>query len=138
MLLAHPGGPFFANKDVGAWGIPKGAVEEGEEIFDAALREFEEETGLKPQGDFIELGSIGGEAITKSKKTIHIWAFEGNCDPATLVSDTFEMEWPPHSGKKQTFPENDRADFFAVEEAHRKIIPSQLDFLNKLKDKLGL
>ena len=137
VLFVHPGGPFFAKKDEGVWGIPKGIVEEGEDIFDAAKREFEEETGLKPAGDFIDLGHNGGEAITKGKKTIYMWAFEGDCDPSMLTCNTFEMEWPPHSRKMQAFPENDKADFFSLEEARQKIFPAQLDFLNQLKEMLN-
>jgi predicted NUDIX family NTP pyrophosphohydrolase len=138
-LLVHPGGPFFAKKDEGVWSIPKGEVEEEEDCLSAAKREFEEETSIKSEGDFITLGSIQGGGLlgkNKSRKTIYVWAFEGDCDPQNIISNTFSMEWPPHSGKQQEFPENDRANFFSYEEAVKKILPAQIMFLDRLREKL--
>jgi predicted NUDIX family NTP pyrophosphohydrolase len=128
-LLAHPGGPFWKERDAGAWTIPKGEIQSGEEPLAAARREFEEEIGLKPQGEFIELTPI----TQKGGKVVHAWAFEGEFDPAVIRSNTFEMEWPPHSGKFQTCPEVDRASFFGMAEARRKINPAQIAFLDELK-----
>jgi predicted NUDIX family NTP pyrophosphohydrolase len=109
VYLAHPGGPLFTRKDDGYWSIPKGEPPEGEALPDAAIREFEEETGLKPHGPFIQLGSIR----QKGGKVVHAWAFEGDCDdPQPICSNLFDMEWPPRSGKMQSFPEMDRAQFF--------------------------
>src|SRR5207249_252509 len=107
VLLVHPGGPFWAKKDSGAWFVPKGEVNPEEDQFSAAMREFEEETSLKPEGTFIPLGSVKH----KSGKTVIGWAFEGDCDPASIKSNTFKMEWPPKSGKQQVYPEIDRAAF---------------------------
>jgi predicted NUDIX family NTP pyrophosphohydrolase len=129
VLLVHPGGPFWKNKDTGAWSIPKGEPEEGEELLSAAQRELREEIGLEPQGDFTDLGTIQ----QKGGKTVHAWAFE--VDPATAVaqvSNSFELEWPPRSGKMQTFPEIDRAEFFTIEAAETKINPAQRAFLERL------
>ncbi len=129
MLLVHPGGPFWKNKDAGAWSIPKGEPEEGEELLAAGLRELREEIGLEPQGDLKDLGIIQ----QKGGKTVHAWAFE--VDPMTAiaqVSNSFELEWPPRSGKMQTFPEIDRAEFFTVEEAETKINQAQRTFLERL------
>ena len=128
VLLAHPGGPFFAKKDDGVWGIPKGETNEGEDIFAAAKREFKEETGLTPEGNFIELGTI----TNPSGKIVHIWALEGDCDPAELTSNTFTMEWPPYSGQHQAFPENDRYGFFTLDTAREKIVPAQIPFIESL------
>src|SRR5262252_3749819 len=108
VFLVHPGGPFWAKKDLGAWSIPKGEYDEGEEPLAAARREFEEETGIQPEGHFVPLKTIkqpGG-------KTVLAWAFEGDADVAAIKSNTFSMEWPPHSGKQQDFPEVDRAGWF--------------------------
>ncbi len=105
VLLIHPGGPYWQNKDEGAWSIPKGEIEEGEDPRDAAKREFEEETGLRPQGVFHALKPVR----LKSGKTVQAWFFEGDWDPVKLQSTTFEMEWPPRSGKRQEYPEADRA-----------------------------
>jgi predicted NUDIX family NTP pyrophosphohydrolase len=132
VLLVHPGGPFWAKKDLGAWSIPKGVVEEGEELRECALREFEEELGSPlalGEGDLIELGSVR----QKSGKTVHCWAAAGDFDPATLRSNTFSMEWPPRSGAEREFPEVDRAEWFGIEEARRKIIAAQAEFLDRLK-----
>jgi predicted NUDIX family NTP pyrophosphohydrolase len=129
VLLVHPGGPFFRNKDDGSWTIPKGEVAEGEDLLARAQIEFEEELGLKPASNWIELGSIK----QKGGKTVHAWGFESDLpDNFQLASNTFEMEWPPRSGKMQTFPEIDRAQFFSVEEAERKMNPAQKDFLTRL------
>ena len=130
VLLVHPGGPFWAKKDQGAWFIPKGELAPGEDAFSAAQREFEEETGVKPAGPFLPLGHVKH----KSGKTVLAWAFEGDCDPARLKSNTFTLEWPPHSGKKQEFPEVDRGEFFTIEAAREKILPAEFEFLIRLAD----
>jgi predicted NUDIX family NTP pyrophosphohydrolase len=124
-LLVHPGGPFWSNKDKGAWSIPKGELREGEQALAAAQREFKEETGLDPVGPFLELKPIR----QKNGKTVRAWAFEGDCDPSQLTSGTFSLEWPPRSGRVCEFPEVDRAEFFRAEEATEKINPAQLDLL---------
>ena len=128
-LLAHPGGPFWKDRDAGAWTIPKGEIQPGEEPLAAAKREFEEEIGVKPDGDFIELKPI----TQKGGKIVHAWAFEGECDTACIRSNTFQMEWPPRSGKFQDCPEVDRACFFCLAEAKRKINPAQVALLEELK-----
>src|ERR1700724_4853493 len=132
VLLVHLGGPFWKNKDRGAWFVPKGEVNPGEDLLDAAKREFQEETGIAPQGDFVSLGSVKH----KSGKTVHAWAIEGDCDPRTLKSNTFEMEWPPKSGRMDTFPEIDHADFFKLEAAREKMHPAEFEFLSRLKNGL--
>ena len=132
IFLVHPGGPFWAKKDLGAWTIPKGEYEEGEHPLDAARREFTEETGFSAKGEFIELGTIkqaGG-------KLVSVWAFEGDCDPGDLRSGTFEMEWPPRSGRISKFPEADRGNWFAMIEAREHILKSQLPVLDLLEQKL--
>ncbi len=122
VLLVHPGGPYFRNKDMGAWTVPKGLVDEGEEHLEAAKREFVEETGFALEATkFVALG----EVRMKSGKRIQAWAFAGDRDPATVKSNTFEVEWPPRSGKMQSFPEVDRAAFFGRAEAFDKIIEAQ-------------
>lgn len=128
-LLVHPGGPLFARKDEGVWSIPKGEVDPGDDEFSTAKREFEEETGIAPRGDFLPLGEIR----QKSGKLVRAWAFEGDSDPALIKSNTFSMEWPPRSGKVQEFPEVDRAAFFELEEAKRKINPAQVGLLLELE-----
>jgi predicted NUDIX family NTP pyrophosphohydrolase len=128
LLLVHPGGPFWARKDLGAWSIPKGEYEEGEEALAAAKREFCEELGAEPRGDFLELGEI----VQPSRKLISAWAVEGDFDPRQLKSNTFELEWPPKSGRRQHFPEVDRAEWFALAEARRKILPGQTGFMDRL------
>jgi predicted NUDIX family NTP pyrophosphohydrolase len=129
VLLVHPGGPFFRNKDEGAWSIPKGETSEGEDLRTRALKEFEEELGVPPPEDLVPLGSIK----QKGGKTVHAWAVEGDLkDDFVLASNTFEIEWPPHSGKRQAFPEIDQAMFFSLEEAKRKINPAQQAFLDRL------
>ena len=129
VLLAHPGGPMFAKKDHGHWTIPKGEVEPGEELLDVARREFEEETGhAAPEGPPIELGSI----VQKGGKTVHGWAIEGDLDPATAVSNSFELVWPPGSGRLQAFPEIDRVEWFDPVEARRRIKETQVPLLDRL------
>ena len=132
-LLVHPGGPFWARKDAGAWFVPKGEVEAGEDRLAAACREFEEETGCTPRGPFLELGSVRN----KSGKTITAWAFEGDCDPQAIASNLFTIEWPPRSGKQQQFPEVDRAAFFALEEARVKASSAELALLERLAEVLA-
>lgn len=133
VLLVHPGGPFWAKKDDGAWSIPKGEFEEGEEPLDAAKREFEEETGTKPEGEAIRLEPLrqaGG-------KWVYAYAVKGEFDPAGLKSNTFSMEWPPKSGRQAEFPEVDRAAWFTLEEAGRKIVKSQAGLLEQLASLFG-
>lgn len=127
VLLAHPGGPFYRNKDEGVWTIPKGEIAMDEELLNAAMREFEEETGIKPTGPFLALKPIR----QKGGKIVHAWAFQGYCDPIAIVSNTFSMEWPPKSGRQTEFPEIDRADFFDLDAARLKINSAQLPFLEE-------
>jgi predicted NUDIX family NTP pyrophosphohydrolase len=128
VLLVHPGGPFWAKKDLGAWTIPKGEIAEGEDELAAARREFEEETGIVPKGPFHLLGSVS----QKAGKIVHAWAFEGDCDPAGVRSNTFEMEWPPRSGQRRVFPEVDRAGWLSLAAAREKINPGQAPLLDAL------
>jgi len=128
LLLVHPGGPFWKNRDEGAWSIPKGEVAPGEDELAAAKREFQEETGLQPTGELIALGTI----TQKAGKIVHAWAFEGDCDPRLIRSNDFRVEWPAGSGRFRTFAEIDRAEFFAMAEARRKLNPAQTVFLDKL------
>jgi predicted NUDIX family NTP pyrophosphohydrolase len=121
IFLVHPGGPFFKNKDVGAWSIPKGEFLDDEDALVAAKREFKEETGQAIEGDFIQLKPV----TLKSGKIVHAWAVEGDINHETIFSNQFEMEWPPKSGKKQSFPEIDRAGWFGVDEAKLKINGAQ-------------
>lgn len=130
ILLAHPGGPFWKNKDDGAWTIPKGEANAGEDLLAAAIREFTEETGLTPAPPFVPLGEIK----QKSGKIAHAWAFPGDCDPDQIRSNTFELEWPPKSGRKQEFPEVDRAKFYHLAAARQKILVSELPFLDRLAE----
>jgi len=133
-LLVHPGGPFWKNKDDGAWTIPKGEVQSGEDLLARAQIEFEEEIGLKPSGNFLPLGSIQ----QKGGKTVHAWALEGDLpENFQLKSNTFQLEFPPRSGKFREFPEIDRAEFFADEFARRKINPAQIPFLDRLRAALA-
>jgi predicted NUDIX family NTP pyrophosphohydrolase len=129
VLLAHPGGPFYRNKDEGVWSIPKGEADPEEDLLHAARREFEEETGIKPAGPFTPLAP----ARQKSGKLVHAWACEGECDPAAIVSNTFTIEWPPKSGRQAEFPEIDRAEFFDLETARRKVIPTQVPLIDELE-----
>ena len=131
VLLVHPGGPFWMKKDAGAWSIPKGEYDEGEDAFAAATREFQEETGLVAQGPFLPLAPV-----RQSGKIVQAWAFEGDCQPESLKSSTFFLEWPPRSGRRQEFPEVDRAEWFGLEEARRKIIPGQVALLDELAAKV--
>ena len=128
VLLVHPGGPFWRKKDEGAWSIPKGEVELGEELLATARREFHEELGLEAAGNFIPLTPIR----QKGGKVVHAWAFEGDCDPAAIRGNTFTMEWPPKSGRAIEFPEVDKAAFFDLEAARRKINPAQAALLDQL------
>ncbi len=128
VLLVHPGGPFWANKDAGAWFVPKGEVRPGEDEFVAARREFQEETGLEPGAGFVELGMVKH----RSGKIVRAWAFEGDCDPADLRSNTFTMEWPPRSGNMREFPEIDRAQFFLIGQAREKIYPMEFELIGRL------
>jgi predicted NUDIX family NTP pyrophosphohydrolase len=134
VLLVHPGGPFWARRDDAAWSIPKGEYEEGEDPRASALREFEEETGTALAAtDLIELGSVrqrGGKVVTA-------WAAEGDLDAAAVRSNTFTMEWPPRSGRTAEFPEIDRAEWFDVEAARRKLIGAQAGLLDRLLERLG-
>lgn len=133
VLLAHPGGPFFRNKDEGAWSIPKGEPDANEDLLLTAQREFEEETGVKPNGPFIPLSPIR----QRGGKIVHAWAFEGDCDPGTFTSNTFTMEWPPKSGQQTEFPEIDRVEFFDLETAERKIKTEQWALVEELQAKVG-
>jgi predicted NUDIX family NTP pyrophosphohydrolase len=128
VLLAHPGGPFWRGKDEGAWTIPKGEYVEPEDPLAAAVREFGEETGFAVSPPFLPLGEI----VQKSGKRITAWAFAGDCDPAELRCNTFEVEWPPRSGRKQSFPEIDRVEWFPLDAAMPKIIPAQRALLERL------
>jgi len=131
VLLVHPGGPFWQKRDEGAWSIPKGELAESEIALDGARREFQEELGeAAPGGDVASLGSVrqsGG-------KTVHAWAVEGDFDVSQVRSGTFEVEWPPRSGRTERFPEVDRAGWFDVDAARRKMIPAQAAFLERLRD----
>ena len=133
VLLAHPGGPFFRNKDDGVWTVPKGEAEPGEDLLSRARKEFEEEVGIPANGDWIDLGWVK----QKGGKTVYAWAFEGNLpDGFQVCSNNFEMEWPPRSRKMQSFPEVDRACFFSLEEARRKLKEAQTLFLDRLEEAL--
>jgi predicted NUDIX family NTP pyrophosphohydrolase len=129
VFLAHPGGPYFAKKDDGVWGIPKGLVGEGEDLLTAAIREFSEETGIRPAGEFIPLGTIK----QKSGKLVHAWGFEGDRDGTVpITSNCFTIEWPPRSGRMREFPEIDRADFFPVAQARKKMVAAQAVLIDRL------
>lgn len=131
-LLVHPGGPFWKNKDDGAWTIPKGEVLPGEETVAAARREFQEELGIPAGNELAELTPVK----QKSGKLVRAWAFEGDCDPEACRSNTFSLEWPPRSGKMQDFPEVDRVSFFRMEEAIQKLNPAQVPLLRELAAKV--
>ena len=133
VFLVHPGGPFWTGKDAGAWSIPKGIIDANEEPPAAARREFEEETGFKVPGDFTELSSVK----LRSGKVLLAWAVEGDCDPSNIKSNTFLMEWPPRSGRQQEFPEADRAAWFRIAEAKKKINQGQVPLLDELPRVLG-
>lgn len=132
VLLSHPGGPFWGHKDI--WSIPKGEIEEGEDLMSAAVREFKEETGFElPDDQFHSLGQS-----KQGAKTNYIWAAEGNADPHKFkCTSTFTMEWPPKSDKQQTFPENDRADWFGLSKAQKKLFKTQKAFIDRLAELLG-
>ncbi len=134
VLLAHPGGPLFARRDQGVWTIPKGEPEAGEDLFSAARREFEEETGIVPRGTFFELQPIK----QKGGKIVQAWALEQDCDPASVVSNSFRLEWPPKSGRWAEFPEIDRAAFFDLPTARKKIKTGQDGLLEQLAKLLGI
>ena len=133
ILLGHPGGPFWRRKDIGAWTIPKGLIAPGETPLAAAKREFTEETGHNPRRETISLG----DARQPGGKIVHVWAVEDDWDTAGLQSNTFEMEWPPRSGRRQSFPEIDRAAWFNVAEARPKILKGQAIFIDRLLEALG-
>jgi predicted NUDIX family NTP pyrophosphohydrolase len=128
VFLVHPGGPFWAKKDAGSWSIPKGEYMPGEDPFEVAKREFQEETSFKASGEFIPLTS----KKQPSGKIITAWAFEGDCDASVVKSNTFLMEWPPGSGRQQEFPEVDRAGWFSISVAKEKILKGQSGFLDEL------
>jgi predicted NUDIX family NTP pyrophosphohydrolase len=128
VFLVHPGGPLWTKKDKGAWTIPKGEYEQDENPLVAARREFEEETGFQATGEFVDLGSIK----QKSGKVVNAWAFESDCDPAKLTSNTCEIEWPPRSGRRLEIPEVDRGRWFSMNEASEYIREEQREFLRRL------
>lgn len=132
LLLVHPGGPFWAKKDIGAWSIPKGEYAEPEDPLTAARREFEEETGIQLKSPVVALG----ELIQPNGKIVTAYATEGDFDPATLKSNLFEMEWPPRSGNRRSFPEVDRAEWFLPADAREKILRGQIEFINRLMNSL--
>lgn len=132
VFLVHPGGPFWQNKDLGAWSIPKGEIDPGEDLLAAAQREFEEEADIQPSGEFVELG----ELKQPSGKIVAAWAFEGDGSPH-IRSNKFSMEWPPKSGRLQEFPEVDRAAWFSLEEARGRIHRGQVGFLDRLAEHLA-
>ena len=134
VLLVHPGGPFWSKKDEGAWSIPKGEFEDNEEPLTAAKREYEEETGFVLGGDLIPLEPLR----QPSGKIVYAWAMKGDADPAMLKSNTFTMEWPPKSGINREYPEIDRAAWYSLEEANKKILKGQAAFLIQLQEKLGI
>ena len=134
VLLVHPGGPFFKNKDDGAWSIPKGEVEPGDDPLETAKREFAEETGTTPAGPFTPLTPVK----QKGGKVVHAWACAGDLDPGAIVSNTFMLEWPPRSGRQAEFPEVDRAEFFDPAAARRKINPAQAALIEELERILNL
>lgn len=140
VFLVHPGGPFFSRKDAGAWSVPKGEIDEGEDPLAVARREFEEETGrgveacAKPDAELVPLGSVR----QRGGKTVHAWAFEGDWPEGVEPSpNTFEIEWPPRSGRRREFPEIDRAEFFTLDAAREKIHPAQAAFLDRLSERRG-
>lgn len=133
VLLVHPGGPFWAKKDAGAWSIPKGEIDDGEDPLQAAKRELEEETGLKVEGEFIPLAPIR----QRGGKLVLAWAVEGDCDAAAIRSNVFSMEWPPRSGRFADFPEVDRAAWFSIPEARTKLLPAQVPIVEELEARLA-
>lgn len=134
VLLGHPGGPFWARKDKGAWSVPKGELEDGEDLLEAAKREFKEEIGhAAPEGEYIELGSI-----RRNSKEIYVWAVEGDLDTSSILSNTFQMEWPPKSGKQIEVPEIDRAAWVPLTTAPEKMHTGQDAFISRLAEALGM
>jgi predicted NUDIX family NTP pyrophosphohydrolase len=133
VFLAHPGGPFWETRDLGAWTVPKGLVEYGEDPLVAAIREFEEETGIRPEGPFLPLGSIR----QKAGKLVHAWAWEGEADPRRVRSNLMRTEWPRGSGRWITFPEVDRCEWFEANSARRKINPAQSELIDRLEASLS-
>lgn len=133
VLLVHPGGPFWKNKDDGAWSIPKGEVEPGEDLLATAKREFHEELGLEAAGPFLELAPVK----QKGGKIVHAWAFEGDCDPAAISSNTFSIQWPPKSGRQTEFPEVDRAQFFDLQTARSKVNQGQVPLLEEVEARVA-
>ena len=133
MLLVHPGGPFWARRDTGAWSIPKGEYEEDEDALVAATREFEEELGsAPPRGEPLDLG----EVVQSSGKRVRAWALEGDLDASRARSNTFEIEWPPRSGRRARFPEVDRAEWFALGAARAKLVAAQAPLIDRLEERL--
>ena len=133
VFLVHPGGPFWRGKDIGAWSIPKGEIEEGADTLATARREFEEETGSRVDGEFVALKPLE----QKSGKLVHAWALQGDIDASSIKSNSFSMEWPPRSGKQQEFPEVDRGGWFTIAAAREKILPGQRGFIDQLEDHLS-
>lgn len=132
VMLVHPGGPFWAKKDEGAWSISKGLFEENEVALEAAKREFKEETGFDVDGEFIELGEIK----QPSKKIVHAWALERDADVTKIESNTFTLEWPKNSGNVKEYPEIDKGEWFDIDEAKRKILKGQVEFIDRLRERL--
>jgi len=132
VFLVHPGGPFWAKKDEGAWSIPKGEFADDEQPLSAATREFQEETGFSMEGNLMALAPLK----QRSGKLVYAWALEGDCDAGAIKSNLFSMEWPPRSGKRQEYPEVDRASWFTLESAKRRIVPGQIAFLEELQQML--
>jgi predicted NUDIX family NTP pyrophosphohydrolase len=133
LFLAHPGGPFWRDRDAGAWTIPKGIVNPGEALLDAACREFEEETGIQAAGPFLPLGSVR----QKAGKVVHAWAWEGDADPDRVTSNSARTEWPPGSGRWITYPEVDRCAWFEARTARVRINPAQAELIDRLEAVLG-
>jgi len=133
VLLVHPGGPLWKNKDAGVWSVPKGLVEDGEELLAGACREFEEEIGFRPTGPFVPLTPVK----LKSGKVVHAWGCEGDVDPAAIRSNTFTMEWPPRSGQRAEFPEVDRGEWFTAEQAREKLSAQMMGVVEELARKVA-
>ena len=133
VLLAHPGGPFWAAREHGAWTIPKGGIHPGESPLDTAIREFVEETGFQPDPPYLDLGRI----IQRSGKIVYAWAFEGDCDPSRVKSVTTDIEWPPRSGRRIEIPEIDRVAFFSIDQGREAINIAQAELLDRLRDVLS-
>jgi predicted NUDIX family NTP pyrophosphohydrolase len=133
VFLVHPGGPYWQNKELGAWSIPKGEFLEHEDPLAVAKREFHEETGIEPAGDFVPLESVQ----QRGGKTVHAWLVQGDCDARCVKSNKFSIEWPPNSGRFAEFPEVDRADWFCIDEAREKMLSSQQGFLDQLQHRLA-